>query len=361
MKKFLLAALLFPTFILTGQITLNQADFATGSDTIRMSQSTDLTLDFLSTGPNSNWDYSSLIPSSQKVKNFRPSSSLSFLSSFIFGTFAPTRYKASYFIESTDLPIAQIGTILGIPISDVFAFSRVTADSVTSIGFSMVADGTEIPFKSDTIEKRYDFPIQFANTTFSRGYTSIDLNPTYDAIFLQHRQHSSTVDGWGSITTPYGTFNALRIKHEITELDSIYVGAFSFWLPIPVPPSNVYEWWTNGQKEPILRIKTSTILGTETATSIEYRDQDRGLDAGLTELNSEFSIFPNPVKDQLSVLSEKLMDKVLILDITGKEIKNITISPANQMQLNISDLEKGVYYLKVISSNTIGIKSFVKE
>ena len=71
MKKILLVLLLFPTLILTGQITLNQADFATGSDTIRMSQSTDLTLDFLSTGPNSNWDYSSMIPSSQKLKNFQ--------------------------------------------------------------------------------------------------------------------------------------------------------------------------------------------------------------------------------------------------------------------------------------------------
>lgn len=360
MKKLLLLSL-FPTSIITAQINLNQSDFATGGDTIRMSQSTDLTLDFLSTGTNYVWDYSTLVPSSQKVKNFRPNTDLSLLSSFLFGTFAPTRYKASYFIESTDIPVDQIGTIIGIPITDIFGFSRVTADSITSIGFSMVVSGTEIPFKSDTIEKRYAFPIQYTNTTYSRGYTNIDLNPTYDAIFRQYRQHSSVVDGWGSITTPYGTYNALRIKHEITELDSIYIGAFSFWLPIPVPPSNIYEWWTNGQKEPILRINTTNVLGTETVNSVEYRDIYRGLDAGLNELTTEFTIYPNPVKNSLSLKSDKIINKILIIDITGKVIKEVSITPSNQHEVNTSDLTQGVYYIKAFSGEEVGIQSFIKE
>ncbi len=108
-----------------------------------------------------------------------------------------------------------------------------TADSVTSVGYSMVINNNEIPYKSDTIEKNYDFPIQFGNTTYSRGYTKTDMNPVYNGILKQHRVHSSSVDGWGSITTPYGTFNALRIKHEINPLfnffDKRYITCCANW------------------------------------------------------------------------------------------------------------------------------------
>jgi hypothetical protein len=76
MKKILLIALL-PFASINAQITLNQSDFANGGDTIRMSTSSDLTLDFSSTGSNHVWDYSSLVPSSQKLNLYRPSSQFS--------------------------------------------------------------------------------------------------------------------------------------------------------------------------------------------------------------------------------------------------------------------------------------------
>lgn len=360
MKKLLLIAL-FPSTFLHSQITLHQTDFATGGDTIRMSTSTDLAIDFSSTGTNYIWDYSTLIPSSQQLKDFRPSSQLSLLSSFIFGTFAPTRYKASYFIESSDIPVDQIGAVLGIPITDIFAFTRNSTDSLTSIGFSMVVSGTEIPFKSDTIEKRYDYPVDFNNTTYSRGYTNIDLNPTVNAIYRQYRQHSSLVDGWGSITTPYGTFDALRIKHDITELDSIYIGTFSIWLPISVPPATIYEWWTTGQKEPILRITTSTLGGNETVNTVEYRDLYRGLDAGINELSDNFKIYPNPVLNSLTLKTAKQIEKVTIVDITGKIVKQISYNSSQQIEINTSDLVQGVYYLEIQSEDAKGIQTFIKE
>jgi hypothetical protein len=360
MKKLLLIAL-FPSSFLNSQITLNQTDFATGGDTIRMSSSSDLTIDFSATGTNYIWDYSSLIPSSQQLKNFRPNTQLSLLSSFIFGAFAPTNYKASYFLESTDIPIDQIGSLLGIPITDMFAFTRNSVDSLTSIGFSMVVSGTEIPFKSDTIEKRYDYPIDFNNTTYSRGYTNIDLNPTVNAIYRQYRQHSSLVDGWGTITTPYGTFEALRIKHDITELDSIYIGAFSFWAPISVPPSTIYEWWTTGKKEPILRITTSTLGGNESVNTVEYRDLYRGLDAGFDELTDEFYVYPNPVKNIISLKTNKQIDKVNILDITGKIVKEISVISSQLIEINISELLQGIYYIEIQSGNTKGVQKFIKE
>lgn len=360
MKQKLLLFSLLSTTLLNSQITLNQSDFANGGDTVRMSQTMDPNLDFSSTGTNYIWDFSTLEASSQTLKNFRPSSELSMLSNFIFGSFAPTEYKASYFIESTDVPIDQLTSVLPITIEDIFQFTRVTSDSVTSIGYSMVVDGTEIPFKSDTIEKRYEFPIQFGNTTYSRGYTNIDLNPTFDAIWRQYRTHSSEIDGWGSITTPLGTFDALRIKHEINEIDSIYYGGFGIWIPLALPTSYIYEWWTNGEKEPLLRITTSS-GASENITNIEYRDNYIDFAAGVEQLSIDFRLFPNPTKSNLSILTNKLIDKLVLLDASGKTIREISISPSNKVETSVSDLTSGVYYLKAYSGEEVGIKSFVKE
>lgn len=360
MKKLLLLTLL-PTTYINAQITLNQTDFADGGDTVRMSQTMDPSLDFVSTGTNYVWDFSTLQASSQTLKNYRPSSELSFLSSFIFGTFAPTEYKATYFIESTDIPIDQLTSVLPITIEDIFQFSRVTADSITSIGYSMVVNGTEIPFKSDTIEKRYEFPIQFGNTTYSRGYTNIDLNPTYDAVWRQYRTHTSEIDGWGSITTPFGTFDVLRINHEINEIDSIYYGGFGVWIPLAIPTSHIYEWWTNGEKEPLLRITTSSGVSGENITAVEYRDNYIDFTAGVEQLSIDFKLFPNPSKNSLSLNTNKYIDKVIITDATGKKIREILYPASAKVEVNVSDLTPGVYYVKVLSGEEVGIKSFVKE
>lgn len=360
MKKILLIALL-PFASINAQITLNQSDFANGGDTIRMSTSSDLTLDFSSTGSNHVWDYSSLVPSSQKLNLYRPSSQFSPSTMFYFGPLATSKYKASYSMETSEIPIAQIAGILQVPITDLLSFTKNSPDSLTSVGFSMTVSGSEIPFKSDTIEKSYDFPINFDNKTYSRGYTNVNLSPFIDAIFRQHRQHSSKVDGWGSITTPYGTFNALRIKHDISELDSIYIGTLKLWLPVPVLPKSIYEWWTPGKKEPVLRITTSTLVGTETINSVEYRDEYRTLDASINELTNNFQVYPNPVSNILKIKIEKQINKLNITDFTGKIIKEISDLTSNCLEINTSELNQGIYYLSIYSDDAVHIRNFVKE
>lgn len=76
--------LVFICFIqqLQAQIALNKIDFATGGDTVRMSKAIDLTIDFATTGPNSNWNFSNLTPTSQVLKDFHVLGSSPFLQFF---------------------------------------------------------------------------------------------------------------------------------------------------------------------------------------------------------------------------------------------------------------------------------------
>jgi hypothetical protein len=361
MYKLSLITLILSTFSFA-QITVNSSDFATGGDTVRISITNGTGLDFSTTGPNKNWDFSSLVPTSQFLDTFHTTSTIPLFAQFVFGNFAPTKYKASYFKDATSLPLSQL-TFLPVTINNIFQYTRLTADSMTSVGYSMVINNNEIPYKSDTIEKNYDFPIQYGNTTYSRGYTKIDMNPVYNAILKQHRVHSSSVDGWGSIKTPYGTFNALRIKHEIIEIDSISltVASFPTTLPLQNPLRREYEWWTNGEKAPILKISTSETQGIENITAVQYRDIYRGLDASLINLKSNSILFfPNPSSEDLTIINDGSIKKIEITDLQGNKVIEFEDLKSQSNKINIAILQKGFYLLQIETSKGTIVQSFEK-
>lgn len=359
MKKLLLAVGLIPV-VSFGQITLNDTHFPVAGDQLVMSTTFDLTLDYMSTGANYTWDFSGLTPTGQRFTDYKDVSDASFLANLFFGQFGAVPYQASYFAPTTDLPLDQITSVLPITIDDISLFSKSTPTALTMVGYEFQISGQGIPAKSDTIETRYEFPLNYGDAYTSRGYTDLDLNPIYDAKWIQHRYKESTVDGWGVITTPYGTFDALRIHHRVLENDSIYVSLDTngFWVGLPIPEAHEYEWRAAEEKEAILRVKTSVILGNETITSIEYRDTLNGL--GLNEAELAFSVFPNPATDELTVLSAETVQHIAILNQQGQVVKTLQLNGA-QPVIPVSDLDAGIYHLVVTTASGKATRLFAKQ
>jgi len=331
-----------------GQISLTSASFPVANDELIMSTLLDLQIDYASTGANYNWDFSGLTPSGQRFVNYYPMADASTLSGFFFGAFAAAPYKASYFSPSTDLPLEQLTANLPVTLSGISGFSKSAPEAVTMVGWEFLINGTGIPAKSDTIETRYEFPLDYGDSYASRGYTKLNMTPIYEAQWIQHRQRESDVDGWGSITTPYGTFDALRIHHRINESDSFYIPVNGgTWIPVPVPESHEYEWRAAGQHEAILRIKTSVVLGTETVTAVEYRDWFNPALA-LAEKEIVLEIYPNPATDKLSINSDAEILSVGIFSQTGQLVSTsyTHLSDFNG-SVDLSDLDAGMYYVTV--------------
>ncbi len=72
-----------------------------------------------------------------------------------------------------------------------------------------------------------------------------------------------------------------------------------------------------------------------------------GLEDNQAEIETGFIIYPNPAQDVLNVvLYEEGRNNIEILDIQGRQIK--LVSPENnRIRIDISDLNKGVYLVKV--------------
>lgn len=360
----LLLLLLTSVLSFTGfsQITLTNADFSDAGDTVRISSALpDPAIDYTTTGANQTWDFSFLTAQSQELLQYNDPASATFLVQVQFGSFAASDYQATNYIENNDIPIDQIGTFLPINITAVYGYSKNSADSITSLGYSMDIDGFEVPIQSDTIETRYKFPLNFNDAYSSRGYTYLDMNPIYNGIWIQHRERNSVVDGWGSITTPYGTFDALRVKHTINESDSIYMDLFGSpqWIGLPIPESNVYEWIANGEKEPVLRITTSSILGNETITDVTYRDNYLGLDASLSELGLSVECYPNPVSEELYVKLEEQGANYQLIGLNGKVISSGILGLSSTIKTD--EFPTGTYLLHINLGNRTSIVPIVKE
>lgn len=359
MRTLLLLALISPILV-NAQITVTSSDFADAGDTIRMSTTTDFTIDIATTGANQTWDYSGLVAEEQYVKEYFDMSSASTFVNVVFGFFASPAYQADYYLPNDDLPLSQVSGILPVPINDVFQYSKKTNDSITAVGFALSVDGNEVPFKSDTIETMYKFPLNYTDTYSSRGFTDMDMNPFVDAIWRQYKQRSTEVDGWGSITTPFGTFDAIRLRHTITEVDSIWFDVLGtgspFWIPLSLPDKYVYEWWANGQKEALLRIETNDVFGLEVVSSIEYQDNYIEF-AGIDEKSNEISIYPNPVGDILHLGGLVQQVDYQIVDMSG----NVIESGSTNENVMTSQLVPGQYKIIFDESTGIAPASFIKK
>ncbi|HOV55782.1 MAG TPA: T9SS type A sorting domain-containing protein, partial [Bacteroidales bacterium] len=79
--------------------------------------------------------------------------------------------------------------------------------------------------------------------------------------------------------------------------------------------------------------------------------------------NINISIYPNPVNDILNIHFQNNADKasVQILDIMGRIFYNEVLSNINNdLIINTASMPSGTYIIRVINSNDLLQKSFIK-
>lgn len=333
------------------QITLTENDFASPGDTVRISLTNQTSSDYVSTGTSFTWDFSNLAANTQLLREF---TSIGFSPvQFTFGILAPQDYQASYFIPETALDFSQLNGLLPVNLSDPRSYQRSTNDSITKVGYSIKVSGVDVAFKSDTIETKYKFPINYPQVFTTRGYTLIDLNPATDLKVKQSRNVTSSIDGYGQLILPIGTFEVLRLKREILEIDSIYQSFFGApsWFGAPPIQTIEYEWIGQNKKEVLLKIVVNNAQGTEQIQSIEYQDIYLGLDAGMKENDFEVSTFPNPTTEKININSAVSLKNVSLIDSKGVILENRLNLNSSALNLDLQAYSFGIYFLKLESES----------
>ena len=74
--------------------------------------------------------------------------------------------------------------------------------------------------------------------------------------------------------------------------------------------------------------------------------------------NTTIKLYPNPVRDYLTIESEYTIEALVIYDLTGKMVKEIK---QISNKIDLSELSTGYYLLRVTTSEGEAMHKFVKE
>lgn len=260
-------------------ITIVNADMPNVNDTIRISTSTS-NISFLlnDTGANRTWDASFLVPSFQDMVQCKSvvNTNITYLLSFS---------SSSFGIQDANL---NLGLVAG---SEVYNFFSKNATRFANDGRGITFNGIPVPQVYTSKEILYRFPLSYGMVD-SSNFVSNEANLLIGSIKTQGTR-KNRVDAWGSLTTPYGTFNCIRVKSTVQQVDSIVASGF----PFPLASTRTeYKWLAKGQKVPVLQIVTTTSdFGGQVSTTIQYRDVNR---PAVFEGNARFTLNKNTFATQ---------------------------------------------------------------
>ncbi|MCG2611582.1 T9SS type A sorting domain-containing protein [Flavobacterium sp. SM15] len=84
----------------------------------------------------------------------------------------------------------------------------------------------------------------------------------------------------------------------------------------------------------------------------------------LATINSKkFNIFPNPANNFVTVSNDDnvAINKVTLTDINGRTVKTVDANGVSQTQINISELNAGVYFLNIDTNEGSATKKIIKN
>jgi hypothetical protein len=328
------------------QITIESIDLPQPGQDYYRSTSNNPTIDLTQTGQNFIWDYTNLQPDTRDTMMYHSVSQTPVFYQFLFNNPLDQPYKSTEARKTSDV---NIGGFLDM--TNNYLFSKNSATEWTEVGIGTTVAGAPIPTKYSDIKIKLNLPLNYLDT-HSDDYSYLLTIPTFGAQG-QDGTLTYTVDGWGILKTPGGSFQVLRVKTEVVKSDTIFINQLNFGLRIP-SNETVYEWYAENEGYPILTV-------TEQAGRITSAVFTDNLSVGIKtyEVLNQNSVYPNPASSVLNLQLNSVNLNVSIVDISGRIVlQHEKLSPT---QVNISDLPNGLYFIKLDNPKTHQVLRFVKQ
>ena len=163
---------------------------------------------------------------------------------------------------------------------------------------------------------------------------------------------NSVMDAWGSVTTPAGTYNALRQNVKRLQYDTIDIYAFGNWFYeyyTQMDSNRVYSYWANSVGFPVAELTDEQETGTITQA---WWLQSTAL-VGIPENNNaaSASLYPNPASDNITFVSAGTNAVfITIYDMNGQLVEKQSVT-GDRAGLNVSSYAAGMYFYQASDAN----------
>lgn len=341
----------------TAQVSVTSGDMPSPGDTIRKSNAfTTAGIDYTLTGENYIWDFTPLSPLYQTVDTFVSVNSVPFLYQLVF---------IPNFVANLAQQYGEIDT-LGIPVTDPYRFFKNTSSSFTNVGFAVTINDIPIPLKFDNADVVYDFPVEYGNEDASSSGVEFGI-PDLGFISIQ-RQRENVVDGWGTLSTSFGTFDVVRLRSTVQETDSIYIDSLSFGQALDRNYTE-YKWLAPGYKAPLLQVTEEGPLLTVAWMDSVFDPTTAVHDPDIA--NTDMEIYPNPINNDGKIVIRQENSgpvDIGIFNLTGVEVQKLYSGYLSSGEHHIAfscrnyNLAGGIYFIRMQSGEgTVTKKLVVKE
>ena len=110
----------------------------------------------------------------------------------------------------------------------------------------------------------------------------------------------------------------------------------------------------------LLLISMSSVSG-QTGASQPAQGKSVASDSLAQNLAEKIKIYPIPVKSELIADNIDGVTMIEIFDVTGNKCMNEVCDNHNQKIIEVSQLRKGIYFIRFISPRASVMKRFIKE
>ena len=346
MKLLLLLSITCVSPLLWGQISLDQTDMPSVGDYIPRKSDTMTVLPGPGgSGPNQVWNFTTL-------SNYVITENTSVVS--VASTPNGNQFGSSNMAMTND--------------NVSYLYFNKSAQSFSTQGFSGDLLGTGVinaVFNPDLT--LHQFPRTFGSS-FSDTYV-IDvtvpgaaINPLLSQInFKRTSVINDTTDAWGQLTTPYGTYDVLRIHTMEVFTDSIWAQPIfpPTWTLVSTSTDTThsYSWVGKGGKLAIAEMSFDT-LGVP---KIFKWTELPGIGVGLEETAlSRIIVYPNPCSNHVFI-EEFNPEEISVFNIFGQKVAVEKTAMLSGTRLTLEALAKGVYFIETTKDQIKKKTQIIKE
>ncbi|HVA98518.1 MAG TPA: T9SS type A sorting domain-containing protein [Bacteroidia bacterium] len=261
------------------------------------------------------------------------------------------------------------------PTSDLALIQKLTKDTIytnnTTAAFR--AQGVVSSFNGNNVVVHLNppqtllvFPATYL-THFADNYTTnirqaITTIPGYDSVRVKAvLVGKDTIDAYGSMQTPLGTYNVIRVNEYQITADTIFLRSiFGTWSLAPISgnprldTNYHFSWYANSLGYQLVSMDSAKsggaisnvqwLMSAPVPTSVN----------NYTAISNNVLVYPNPAKDEINfTVAGSTPSSVVIYDITGRTMITQSLTNSSTNTINTSSLKDGFYIYKLLDKNAV--------
>ncbi len=354
-KKLLLALFAFPALTINAQITVTGNNLPEIGD--RVFRATDNTniLNIGGNGANQSWSFINL------TNDF--SDTLDFIN--------PAWTPCSADFSSSNMAMKHTAE------DSVYFFYNKTASALKMTGMcQQLSDGSTMKMQAQY--SLLTLPANYNNNHTETGrYVKVQIyygndpdGPVGPLPYIDSLRQTSffrgnyVIDAWGDITTPMGTFSALRQNEAMYSTDTVWMYANNQWQIIDpnlaalmgisqVKYDTTYtvRWWTNDSlfKLPVVEFTYDTLTGNS-VNGVMWLNGSTAVSVKENTMKN-VTVYPVPANNTLTLNNVQNVVSVNIFDMTGKLVQTIRVNNQNRLVIATGNLANGIYFIRLNDIN----------